>query len=147
MNGRPSNKQIYWCRRSDQYGSHETKTTRHKVNNHKIKTRTTSQYYTTIRQDRRYARCNLCTNPRIEKQENKYGVYVSTATIRVHCKGPERKSPRMSNRGMKYICMFYIHDPNYIKGIPIKSRKKEELLRVYKEVYAYCESRGFRPQL
>ena len=43
--------------------------------------------------------------------------------------------------------MFYIHDPNYIKGIPIESRKKEEFLRAYKEVYAYCESRGFRPQL
>ena len=57
------------------------------------------------------------------------------------------KFTRMSNRGMQYICVFYIHDPNYIKGIQIKSRKKEELLRAYKEVYAYCESRGFRPQL
>ena len=34
------------------------------------------------------------------------------------------KFPRMSNRGMQYICVFYIHDPGYIKGIPIKSRKK-----------------------
>ena len=58
-----------------------------------------------------------------------------------------RNFPRMSNRGIQYICVFYIHDPNYIRGIPIKSRKKEELLRVYKEVYVYFESRGFRPQL
>ena len=43
--------------------------------------------------------------------------------------------------------MFYIHDPNYIKEIPINIRKEEELLRVYKEIYAYCESRGFKPQL
>ena len=34
-----------------------------------------------------------------------------------------RKFPRMSNRGMQYICVFYIHNPNYIKGIPIKIRK------------------------
>ena len=55
--------------------------------------------------------------------------------------------PRMSNRGMKYICVFYMQNPNCIKGIPIKSRKKEELLISYKEVYAYCESRYFKPQL
>jgi hypothetical protein len=36
--------------------------------------------------------------------------------------------PKTSNRGMKYICIFYIYDPNFIKGIPLKSRKKEELL-------------------
>ena len=48
---------------------------------------------------------------------------------------------------MQYICVLYIHDPNYIKGIPIKSRKIEELLRAYKEVCAYCENRGFTPQL
>ena len=33
------------------------------------------------------------------------------------------KFPRMSNRGMQYICVLYIHDPNYINGILIKSRK------------------------
>jgi hypothetical protein len=44
--------------------------------------------------------------------------------------------PRTSNRGMKYICIFYLFDPNFIKGVPIKSRKKEEPQRAYKEVYA-----------
>ena len=58
-----------------------------------------------------------------------------------------RKIPRTSNRGIIYISVFYIHDPKYIKGIPIKSRKKEEFLRSYKEVYAYGEIRGFKPQL
>ena len=48
---------------------------------------------------------------------------------------------------MKYICVFYIHDPNYIKGIPIKIGKEEELLRAYKEVHVYFEIRGFKPQL
>ena len=37
--------------------------------------------------------------------------------------------PRTSNRGMKYICVFYIYDPNFIKGIPLKSINKDELLR------------------
>ena len=55
--------------------------------------------------------------------------------------------PRTSNRGMKYLCIFYIYDPNFIKGIPIKSRKKEELLRAYKEVYKWCEQRGYKPRL
>ena len=57
------------------------------------------------------------------------------------------KYPKTSKEGMKCISVFYIFDPNFIKGIPLKSRKKEELLRAYKEVYSWCESRGFKPQL
>ena len=34
------------------------------------------------------------------------------------------KFPRISNKGMQYICVFYIYDPNYIKGVALKSRKK-----------------------
>ena len=30
------------------------------------------------------------------------------------------KFPRMSNKGNQYICVFYIYDPNFIKGIPIR---------------------------
>ena len=37
--------------------------------------------------------------------------------------------PRTSSRGNKYICVFYIFDPNYIKGKPIKSRHSSELLK------------------
>ena len=33
------------------------------------------------------------------------------------------KFPKTSKEGMKYICVFYIFDPNFIKGIPLKSRK------------------------
>ena len=55
--------------------------------------------------------------------------------------------PRTSNRGNKYICIFYVYDSNFIKGVPIKSRKKEELLKAYKEMYAYCEQRGYKPQI
>ena len=55
--------------------------------------------------------------------------------------------PQISNRGNRYMCIFYIYDCNHIKGVPIKSRKKEELLRAYKEVYKYCEERGYKPKL
>ena len=41
------------------------------------------------------------------------------------------KFPITSNRGMQYICVFYIYDPNYIKGVALKIRIKEELLRAY----------------
>ena len=57
------------------------------------------------------------------------------------------KFPRMSNKGMQYICVFYIYDPNYTKGVALKSRKKEELLRAYQEVYTFCKNRGFKPKL
>ena len=52
--------------------------------------------------------------------------------------------PRTSNRGNKYICVFYVFDPNFIKGVPIKSRHKEELLRAYQDVYTWCEARGVK---
>ena len=32
---------------------------------------------------------------------------------------------RTSNRGNKYICIFYGYDTNFVKGTPIKSRKRE----------------------
>ena len=57
------------------------------------------------------------------------------------------KFPRMYNKGMQYICVFYIYDPNYIKGIALKSREKEKLLRAYQEVYTFCKNRGFKPRL
>ena len=41
--------------------------------------------------------------------------------------------PRVSARGNKYICVFYIHDPNFIKGIAIKSRHRSELLGAYEK--------------
>ena len=28
--------------------------------------------------------------------------------------------PRVSNKGNKYICVFYIYDTNFIKGVAIK---------------------------
>ena len=56
------------------------------------------------------------------------------------------KFPRTSNKGMQYIFVFYIYDPNYIKGVALKIRRKEEILRAYQEVYTFCESRVFKPK-
>jgi hypothetical protein len=44
--------------------------------------------------------------------------------------------PITSNRGHKYVIIFYIYDADFVKSVPIKSRSKEELLRVYRLVYA-----------
>ena len=55
--------------------------------------------------------------------------------------------PRVSRRGNEYIAVFYIFDANFIKGVPIKSRSKEDLLEAYKHIYKYCEERGFKPRL
>ena len=45
--------------------------------------------------------------------------------------------PRVSNKGNKYICVFYIYDPNFIKGVAIKSRHRSEILEAYTKVYKW----------
>ena len=32
-----------------------------------------------------------------------------------------------STRGMEYVCVFYLHGPNFIKDVPIKNRSKGEV--------------------
>jgi hypothetical protein len=53
--------------------------------------------------------------------------------------------PITSNRGNKYVVIFYIYDANFVKSAPIKSRSKEELLRAYRLDYAYITAWGFKP--
>jgi hypothetical protein len=55
--------------------------------------------------------------------------------------------PITSDRGNKYVIVFYIHDANFVESVPIKSRSKEELLQAYRLVYAYLTAWGFKPQL
>ena len=55
--------------------------------------------------------------------------------------------PQTSTRGMKYVCIFYIHDGNFIMGVPIKSRQKGELHQAYQIVYAWYTERGYKPQV
>ena len=39
--------------------------------------------------------------------------------------------PRTSSKDNKYMCIFYVYDPNFMKGIAIKSRHSSELLKAY----------------
>jgi hypothetical protein len=55
--------------------------------------------------------------------------------------------PITSNRGNKYVLIFYIYDANFVKSVPTKSQSKEELLWAYQLVYAYLTAWGFKPQL
>ncbi len=55
--------------------------------------------------------------------------------------------PRVSNRGHKYISVFYVYDANFVKEVPVKSRHRQEFLRAYEEIYKWCTVRGFKPRL
>ena len=55
--------------------------------------------------------------------------------------------PRVSNRGNKYICVFYVYDANYTKGLAIKSGYISELLGAFTKVYTWCEAGGFKPKV
>ena len=55
--------------------------------------------------------------------------------------------PRVSNNGNKYICVLYVYNPNFIKGVSIKSRHWPELLEACMKVYKWCKPRGFKPKL
>ena len=43
--------------------------------------------------------------------------------------------------------MFYIYNANLIKGIAVKSRHANDLIKAYQEVYDWCQARGFKPIL
>ena len=53
--------------------------------------------------------------------------------------------PRVSNRGHKYVSVFYVYNANFMKRVPVKSRHRHELLRANEEIYKWCTMRGFKP--
>ena len=55
--------------------------------------------------------------------------------------------PITSARGHKYIFVMYDADTNYIKVIPIKSRKSSELVRALKICYEELKSYGFEAEI
>ena len=55
--------------------------------------------------------------------------------------------PRVSDKCNKYSCVFYIYDPNFIKGMTIKTRHRLELPEAYTKVYMWYKSRGFKPKV
>eukprot|EP00957_Ditylum_brightwellii_P049808 3776382-Ditylum_brightwellii.AAC.1 len=41
--------------------------------------------------------------------------------------------PKVSNRGNKYVMVFYVYDANHIQGVPIKNQTAAEFQRVYNQ--------------
>ena len=73
-------------------------------------------------------------------------VYIALKEVSVKIDSNQTgKFPTTSNRGMKYVMIFYVYDVNYILGAPIKNRSEVEFLRVYKKVYSELQSKGFKP--
>eukprot|EP00957_Ditylum_brightwellii_P078697 5983785-Ditylum_brightwellii.AAC.1 len=55
--------------------------------------------------------------------------------------------PKVSNKGVRYVMVFYVYDTIYIKGIPIKNRITEEFQPEYEEMYSELTSKGFKPKM
>ena len=90
----------------------------------------------------------MATPSQTKNNEKTFYVYMTTVDVKgLLASDQTGMFPRISTRGMKYVCIFYIYDANFIKSVPIKSREKKELLRAYQEVYKFCEQRGFKPKL
>jgi hypothetical protein len=55
--------------------------------------------------------------------------------------------PITSSQGNAYVMVMYDTDSNAIQAVPIKNRKKEELVRVYKEMTEELRKAGIQPIL
>ena len=55
--------------------------------------------------------------------------------------------PVPSIEGYKYVMILYDYDSNSVRGVPMKSRSKEEMVRAYQDHHAYLVKRGLRPKL
>jgi hypothetical protein len=55
------------------------------------------------------------------------------------------KFPIKSFRGNAYIFVAYAYSPNAIIVRAMKNRSDEEMLKTYKDVYAYLKAKGFKP--
>ena len=86
--------------------------------------------------DNAAAIADVISLPTQEQDNNKrHLVFMSVKRVEGYVASDQTgKFPITSNKGMQYICVFYIYDPNYIKGVALKSRRKDELLRAYQEV-------------
>ena len=49
--------------------------------------------------------------------------------------------------GNKYILTMYDYDTNYIKGVPVKSRKAEMCLEAFKTMFDELTAKEFKPEL
>lgn len=68
----------------------------------------------------------IATPIQAEKNGDTHFVYMSNVDSKgLVCSDQTGMFPRIINRGMKYVCIFYIYDANFIKSVPIKSREKK----------------------
>ena len=88
-----------------------------------------------------------CPEQEPDNKKTKYVFMTAKLADGFICSDQTGAYPRTSNKGNKYICVFYVYDANRILGIPIKSRHSSELLKAYQQVYKWCKSRGFTPTL
>ena len=54
--------------------------------------------------------------------------------------------PVRSFAGNEYVFTAYVYGPNAILARAMRNRSDEEMIRVFKEVYEYLESKGFKPK-
>jgi hypothetical protein len=56
------------------------------------------------------------------------------------------KFPIRSSHGNKIMFVAYAYGPNAILAQPMKNQSDAEMIKAYKDVYEYIETRGFKPQ-
>ena len=65
----------------------------------------------------------------------------------IHCERSDRNVPKNLKQKDEICVHFLFVRSESHKKCPHQEQKKEELLRAYKEVYSYCQQRGFTPKL
>ena len=55
--------------------------------------------------------------------------------------------PTVSRDGNKYILIMYDYDTNYIKDVPVNSRKAEAYLEAFETMFDELSTKGFKPEL
>ena len=100
-------------------------------------------------EERQAAMIDAMTVPKQEPSNKKNNLVYMTVTLADGWIASDQTGafPRVSNRGHKYISVFYVYGANFVKGVPVKSRHRQELLRAYEEIYKWCTVQGFKPQL
>jgi hypothetical protein len=55
--------------------------------------------------------------------------------------------PVRSSKGYSYVMVCYIHDCNYVKVIPMKSRSASEWVKAYDTIHQELTVKGYKPKL
>ena len=91
--------------------------------------------------------CPGFTGARAGQQENRKGFHDRQVGGWVYCQRPDWRVPtHFAQRVQIHLRILHLRRQQ-IKGIEIKSRHASELRRAYQEVYKWCKTRGFKPEL